>query len=106
MADNYEKKPKGGFFKGISWLYILLFIGFGYILLKDDDTSLQATASYTEFKEYVNKGYVSELVVYSNLNSVDMYIKPDSAKYRYVRYRTCGYNPWDDQSTCNDCANG
>ena len=80
MADKNEKKPKGGF-KSLSWFYIILFIGFGYILLKDDESSLTGEATYTEFKEYVNKGYVSELIIYSNMNNVEIYIKPDSAKY-------------------------
>ena len=53
----------------------------GWILLKDDNSTLTGTATYTEFKDYVDKGYVSELVIYSNMNSVEMYIKPDSAKY-------------------------
>ena len=79
MADNNEKKPKGGF--KIQWLYLLLFIGLGYILLKDDNTTLDGTATYTEFKEYMDKGYVSDLVIYSNMNTMEMYIKPDSARY-------------------------
>ena len=79
MADNNEKKHKGGF--NIQWLYIILFIGLGYILLKDDNSTLNGEATYTDFKTYMDKGYVSDLVIYSNLNSVDMYIKPDSAIY-------------------------
>ncbi len=81
MADNDNKKrPKTGL-KIQTWLYIILFIGFGYILLKEDGTELNGTATYTEFKEYMEKGYVSNLVVYANMNSMDMYIVPDSAKY-------------------------
>ena len=80
MADNKENKPGNGF-RITSILYILLFIGFGYILLKDDNTDLSGEATYTEFKEYMEKGYVSNLVMFSNMNSMDMYIKPDSARY-------------------------
>lgn len=81
MADNNkEKRPKTGI-KIQTWLYIILFIGFGYILLKDDGAQLSGTATYTEFKEYMEKGYVSNLVVYANMNTMDMYIVPDSAKY-------------------------
>ena len=80
MADNKDKKP-GNAFRITSILYILLFIGFGYILLKDDGSELTGEATYTEFKEYMQKGYVSDLVVYANVNTMDMYIKPDSAKY-------------------------
>ena len=82
MADNKEKKQKnGGFLRNLSWFYIILFVGFGYILLKEDGSDLNGTATYTEFKEYMEKGYISDLVIYSNMNSLDMYIKADSAKY-------------------------
>ena len=80
MADNKDNKPKNGL-KSLSWLYIILFIALGYIIFKDDGTDLNGEATYTEFKEYMEKGYVSDLIVYSNIGSLDMYIKPDSAKY-------------------------
>ena len=80
MADNKNNKQNNGF-KITSILYILLFIGFGYILLKDDGSELSGEATYTEFKEYMEKGYVSDLVIYTNMNTMDMYIKPDSARY-------------------------
>ena len=83
MADNNnnrQNKQNNGF-RITSILYILLFIGFGYILFKDDGTELNGTATYTEFKEYMEKGYISDLVIYSNMNTMDMYIKPDSARY-------------------------
>ena len=71
MADNKDKKP-GNAFRITSILYILLFIGFGYILLKDDGSELTGEATYTEFKEYMQKGYVRDLVVYANVNTIDM----------------------------------
>ncbi|MBR4595050.1 MAG: hypothetical protein IKO33_10815 [Bacteroidaceae bacterium] len=80
MADKKDNKPKNGF-RIQSLIYIILFIGFGYILLKDDGTDLSGEATYTEFKEYMEKGYVDNLVIFSNMGSLDMYIKSDSAKY-------------------------
>ena len=80
MAEKKDNKPGTGF-RITSILYLLLFIGFGYILLKDDGSELSGEATYTEFKEYMQKGYVSNLVIFSNMNSMDMYIKPDSARY-------------------------
>ncbi|MBR4842455.1 MAG: ATP-dependent zinc metalloprotease FtsH [Bacteroidaceae bacterium] len=81
MADNKNNKPQKGL-KMQSLLYVLLFIGFGYILLsKDNSTTLTGKATYTDFKNYMEHGYVSKLVVYPNLGTMDMYIKPDSAKY-------------------------
>ena len=80
MADNKNNKQNNGF-RIQSWIYIILFIGFGYLLFKDDGSDLSGEATYTEFKEYMKKGYVSDLVIYANVNSMEMYIKPDSAKY-------------------------
>ncbi|MBR6370391.1 MAG: ATP-dependent zinc metalloprotease FtsH [Bacteroidaceae bacterium] len=82
MADIKDNKPKKGP-RLQSWLYVLLFIGFGYILIfsKEDGTALTGKASYTDFKEYMERGYINNIVVYPNLGTMDMYIKPDSAKY-------------------------
>ena len=82
MADIKDNKPKKGP-RLQSWLYILLFIGFGYILIfsKEDGAALTGKASYTDFKEYMERGYINNIVVYPNLGTMDMYIKPDSAKY-------------------------
>ena len=55
MADNKDNRKNNGL-KIQTWLYILLFIGFGYILLKDDGSELSGTATYTEFKEYMERG--------------------------------------------------
>ena len=71
MADNKDNKPKNGF-RIQSLIYIILFVGFGYILLKDDGSNLNGKAYYNEFKQYMDNGYVSELVIYSD-GTLDMY---------------------------------
>ena len=43
MADNKNNKPGNGF-RITSIIYILLFIGFGYILFKDDGSELSGEA--------------------------------------------------------------
>ncbi|MCQ2127544.1 MAG: ATP-dependent zinc metalloprotease FtsH [Bacteroidaceae bacterium] len=83
MADNSKhdkNKPKSGS-RIQTWFYIALFIAFGYLMLKDDGSELSGKATYTEFKDYMDHGYISNLVVYSNMSSMEMYIYPDSAKY-------------------------
>jgi len=88
MADIKDNKPKKGP-RLQSWIYVILFIGFGYILFsKDESAALTGKASYTEFKDYMERGYVSSLVVYPNLGTMDMYIKPDSAKYVFPESTT------------------
>lgn len=70
-----QKRPKFN----LSWLYVIIFIVFGYIMLKDDGSGLSKKAGYTEFKEYVRKGYARNIVVYSNANTLELYLLPDSA---------------------------
>ena len=89
MAEKNNSKKKNNVTGGggaggsriTTWLYIAMFIGFGYIMLKPDGSELTGKASYTEFKEYMEKGYVSSLVIYTNMDNMEMYIWPDSAKY-------------------------
>lgn len=80
MADKRNDKPKTGI-RIQTWFYIALFLAFGYLMLKDDGSDLTGKATYTEFKDYMDHGYVSDLVIYSNMGNMEMYIYPDSAKY-------------------------
>ena len=85
MADNKKNnnkdKKEGTGFKIQSWLYLTLFIVLGYILLKDGNSGLTGKASYSDFENYMEKGYVSSIKVYTNLGNMEVFIIPDSAKY-------------------------
>lgn len=81
MAKNDKEKKKPGFGFSLTWIYIVLFAVFGYIILKEDGPNLTGETSFTQFKEYVSKGYVDRLTVYSNENTMIVSIKPDSAIY-------------------------
>ena len=85
MADNKKNnnkdKKEGTGFKIQSWLYLTLFIVLGYILLKDGNSGLTGKASYSDFENYMEKGYVSSIKVYTNLGNLEVFIIPDSAKY-------------------------
>lgn len=84
-----NKKGKLPDFKfKIGWLYVILFVIFGYILLQKDGSTAQGKADYTEFKDYVSKGYAKSITVYTNANSLDLYIFPDSAKYVFKELTT------------------
>ncbi len=79
--NNKNKKDNKKPTFNLSWIYILLFVAFGYIIMKDDGSSMVGKANYSEFKEYVEKGYAEKIVIYSNDNSLELFIYPDSAKY-------------------------
>ncbi len=78
-GGNPSGRKKGS--RGLSWLYILLFIVFGFIMLKNDGTGQSGKADYTKFREYVRKGYARSIVVYSNASSLELHLIPDSASY-------------------------
>lgn len=81
MAKENNNKKKPGFGINLTWIYVILFAVFGYIILKEDSPDLNGETTFTQFKEYVAKGYVDRLIVFSNDNTMIVSIKPDSAMY-------------------------
>lgn len=71
-----NKKPKFS----LSWVYAIIFITLFYLFIKNPtaEESIQRNISYSEFKEYVSKGYVEKVTAYDN-NKVELTIIPDSA---------------------------
>ncbi|HZK02925.1 MAG TPA: ATP-dependent zinc metalloprotease FtsH [Bacteroidaceae bacterium] len=63
----------------VAWIYILIIIGFVYIALNNDKSELTKKAGYTEFQEYVERGYAQNIIIYSNANDLELFIIPDSA---------------------------
>ena len=74
-----QGQKKGPKFR-LSWIYGLIAIALVFLYLQDgDDTKgLTRHISYSEFKEYVSKGYAEKVVAYDN-NKVELTIIPDSA---------------------------
>ena len=72
-----KKMPKFS----LSWVYMIIFVALVYMLMKDPSSSqggIQRNISYSEFKEYVGKGYAEKVVAYDD-NKVELTIIPDSA---------------------------
>ncbi len=63
----------------LSWLYIIIGVTLVFLYLNNEGGSLNKQVSYNEFKDYVQKGYVSRIVTYTD-NSLDMYITPAHVK--------------------------
>jgi ATP-dependent metalloprotease FtsH len=80
--NNQPKMPKFN----MNWLYIIimlfialmLFSGGGEALLSGSSPTQEAT--YTKFKEYVNKGYAKSVVINKDDGVLKMYVKP-----KYIR---------------------
>lgn len=76
-SNNNTKKRMPKF--NVAWIYILIIIGFVYIALNNDKSELTKKAGYTEFQEYVERGYAQNIIIYSNANDLELFIIPDSA---------------------------
>ncbi len=78
-GNNPRKASQKGPKFNLSWFYVILFVAFGYIMLKNDGPQTSGTANYTEFKEYVRNGYARNIDVYTNTGNLELYLIPDSA---------------------------
>lgn len=58
----------------LNWLYIFLILGIIYVYLFHNDTSVEKRIDYSTFKEYVEKGYASDIVIEKNDYSLKMFI--------------------------------
>ena len=66
------QKPRFNF----SWLYILLIAGLAFMIFTRHDTSASHNVDYTTFKEFVTRGYVSEVTINKDNNTLTLAIDP------------------------------
>ena len=77
--NNNDEKPKMPKFN-MNWLYTLVIIALAILFFTGGGDALAAgstteTTSYTKFKEYVDKGYASKVVVNKTTNTLKMYVR-------------------------------
>ncbi|MGL5272067.1 MAG: ATP-dependent metallopeptidase FtsH/Yme1/Tma family protein, partial [Phocaeicola sp.] len=78
--SNNNKKPKMNVPRfSLSWLYIAIFGALAFLWINNSESEVKKDATYTEFKEMVNKGYVSKVVAYDD-NTLELSIKPEYVK--------------------------
>lgn len=71
--DKNNRKPSFS----LSWIYALIFVGLIVLYLTSGSNDVSRKISYTEFKEYVSKGYAESITAYDN-NRIEMTVVPDS----------------------------
>ncbi len=74
--DKTPKMPKFN----MNWIYGLVIVGLLAVYFAGGDAvagSASRPVSYTVFKEYVNKGYASRIVVNKDESKLKMYVKPE-----------------------------
>ena len=71
---NKKKLPR----VNLTWLYIIIAVVLGWLFLNSEGGTGGGTskpATYSEFKEYVERGYASRIEVYKDKGPLNMYVK-------------------------------
>ncbi len=79
------QKPRFNF----TWLYILLIAGLAFMIFTRHDTSASRSVDYTTFKEFVAKGYVADVTVNKDNNTLTLGVDP---KFEKVVFGTVNKN--------------
>ena len=78
--NNSNQNKKRGPQISLTWIYIVIAITLGYMLMNGDSTLLSGSSSrnatYSQFKSYVEQGYASRIVVNKKDGALQMYVEP------------------------------
>ena len=73
---NKKEKPQ----ISLTWIYMIIAIALGYLLMNGDSSLLSGASSrnatYSEFKNFVEQGYASSIVVNKKEGSLQMFVEP------------------------------
>ena len=93
MANN--KDPKGrkifSFTLNLSWVYILIFLGIGYMLFRNQGSSEPEKIEWAEVQEMIHSGDISEIVFVRNDFKGEIKVRPERLAKYADRFR--GGNP-------------
>ena len=68
----------------MNWIYGLIILSLGLLFFTGGGTmmagSAKQEATYTKFKEYVNKGYANNVVINSEQRTIKMFVKPANVR--------------------------
>lgn len=72
QADNRKmRNPKFNF----GWIYMLVISGLIFVLLFKDEQNVEKSINYTQFQEYVEKGYAEKVEIDKRDLTADLYIQ-------------------------------
>lgn len=79
MANNKKNNKRPSF--SFTWIYIIILVALGYLFVTGDAESLAISSSkevsYTEFQDYVRKGYGKELVANKDKGTAVLQLLPE-----------------------------
>lgn len=73
--QNSPQRQQGGPKFNLTWLYLLIIVALGFIYFSSNGVSSAQETSYTQFQQYVAKGYVEKVVANKTDGSVKAYVK-------------------------------
>lgn len=96
MEENNKDKEKNGMPRfNLTWLYVILLIVLGVAWFSSSDDSASKSATYTEFKEYVEKGYANKIVANKDEGSLKMYVTTEHIRDVFKSdAKTTGLQPY------------
>ncbi|MBE6292522.1 MAG: ATP-dependent zinc metalloprotease FtsH [Bacteroidales bacterium] len=75
--SNQQQRPNKPKFS-LSWIYVIISMALIFLYFNNsNEGGIERNISYSEFKEYVEKGYAEKVTIYDN-NKVELTILPDS----------------------------
>ena len=87
MADKKKNSDKNGkkvfsFTLNLSWIYLLIFLGIGYLLFRNQGSSEPAKIEWEEVQEMIGSGDIQEIVFVRNDFKGEVKVRPERlAKY-------------------------
>ena len=68
-------KPNNGGIKfNLNWFYALILVILGILYITNQDGGVKKNITYTEFQNYVEKGYVNKIVAYNDNSPTGQYL--------------------------------
>lgn len=96
--DENKNKNKNNFDMprfSLNWLYIILIVALGILFLTGQDDSASKKVTYSEFKEYVTKGYAQKIVANKDDGSLKMFVKSQHIRDVFkANAKTTGTEPY------------
>ena len=95
MKEDNKKRNMPRF--NIGWIYGIIILILAYLFIMGNDSSASKNATYTEFKEYVTRGYAPKIIANKDEGVLRMYVKPEFIRDIFkTGVKQTGKNPYLD----------
>lgn len=74
--NNNNKMPRFN----INWIYGIIIATLLFLYFTGTDTNTTKTVTYTQFRQFVNQGYASDIVANKDEGTLQMFVKPEHIK--------------------------